>query len=340
MGGRPAALQRIRVAVPNLIPEPRSLGDGIHLIPVPLPFKSPPWVNTYAVEAKDGLLLVDCGADWVEGRDALASGFETLGLRERAVHTLVVSHLHPDHVGMSARLVREWGCRFVMHERAARLVERYNDTPGYYERVKVIAATHGVPQSLIDATTSYERPAYMPLIDPPDHTVSDGDEIDLGGVRRLEVLHTPGHEPAHICLRDSLSGVFFSGDHVLPRISPVVMYDPDFGDVLGDYMSSLQRLVALGIAITYPAHGTLIDNGAERAHQILLHHERRLLDMAKLVRSGDSTAWDVMLKSFRPNLDPLQARLAFLETVAHLDHLHRTGRLRREEGDGVVFYTR
>ncbi|MDX1468450.1 MAG: MBL fold metallo-hydrolase [Acidimicrobiia bacterium] len=324
----------------DLIPEPRSLGDGIHLIPVPLPFKSPPWVNTYAVEANDGILLVDCGADWADGRDALFKGFETLGIDRGAVHTLVVSHLHPDHVGMSARLVREWGCRFVMHERASKLVERYNDTPSYYERVRLIAAKHGVPQSLIEATTSYERPDYMPLIDPPDHTVSDGDNIDLGGSRRLEVLHTPGHEPAHICLRDSVTGVFFSGDHVLPRISPVVMFDPEFGDVLGDYMSSLQRLVDLGIATTYPAHGTLIDNGAERAHQILLHHDRRLLDMSVLVKSSDATAWEVMLRSFRPNLDPIQARLAFLETVAHLDHLHRRGRVRRDERNGVVVYTR
>lgn len=324
----------------DLIPEPRSLGDGIHLIPVPLPFKSPPWVNTYAVEANDGILLVDCGADWTDGHEALAAGFDLLDLDQGAVHTLVVSHLHPDHVGMSARLIRDWGCRFVMHERAAKLVERYNDTPGYYQRVRVIAAAHGVPQSLIEATTSYDRPEYMPLIDPPDHTVSDGDEIDLGASRRLEVLHTPGHEPAHICLRDSLSGVFFSGDHVLPRISPVVMYDPEFGDVLGDYMGSLQRLVDLRIATTYPAHGTLIDNGADRARQILLHHDRRLLDMAGLVKESDATAWDVMLKSFRPNLDPIQARLAFLETVAHLDHLHRAGRISRTERNGVIFYTR
>ena len=52
--------------------------------------------------------------------------------------------------------------------------------------------------------------------------------------------------------------------------------------------------------ITYPAHGTLIDRGDERARQILLHHDRRLLDMAELVRSADTTAWEVMLKSFPP----------------------------------------
>ncbi len=317
---------------------PQSLGKGIHLIPVPLPFESPPWVNTYVIEDGDGLLLIDCGTDWEPGRAALSEGFVSLGLDEKAVHTLLVSHLHPDHVGMSARLVRELGCRFVMHERASELVERYNDTPGYVRRLTTIAKTHGVPNQVLAATPPIERADFMPIIDPPDHLVGDGDEISLAGGRSLTVVHTPGHEPAHICLRDSLTGVFFSGDHVLPRISPVIMYDLDIGDPLGDYLSSLQRLISLGIGLTYPAHGTIIDHGEERARQILLHHDRRLRDMADLVKGGDTTAWKVMSQSFRPNLDPVSARLAFLETVSHLEHLRSRGRIDSGDRDGVTHY--
>lgn len=320
------------------IPPPQSLGNGIHLIPAPLPFKSPAWVNTYAVESDGGLMLIDCGADWEEGRQAVRDGFASLGLDESAVHTLLVSHLHPDHVGMSKRLVDEWGSRFVMHERAAKLVERYNDTPGYQDRFRQIALVHGVPGSLVESATTWDRPAYMPMIDPPDHTVADGDRIRLGADRHLEVVHTPGHEPAHICLRDTRTGILFSGDHVLPRISPVIMYDLGLGDVLGDYLDSLQKLVGLDIGLTYPAHGTIIEHGDERARQILLHHDRRLLDMAELVREGDTDAWGVMVKSFRPNLDPLQARLAFLETVSHLEHLRLKGRIRDQDRDGRVMY--
>ena len=323
---------------PPGIPDPMSLGNGIHLIPAPLPFKSPQWVNAYAVEADGGILLLDCGTDWEPGREALRDGFTALGLDESAVHTLVVSHLHPDHVGMSSRLVDEWGCRFVMHERAATLVDRYNDSQAYAERLKTIGKRHNVPDPILEAATEISRPGYMPTIDPPDHTVVDGDEIDIGGGRRLEILHTPGHEPTHICLRDSRTGILFSGDHVLPRISPVIMYDLDLGDVLGDYLVSLQKLIAIDISVTYPAHGTLMEHGGERARQILLHHDRRLLDMAELVRAGDTTAWEVMLKSFRPNLDPIQARLAFLETISHLEHLRLTGRVQGSERDGKVFY--
>lgn len=320
------------------VPPPQSLGNGIHLIPAPLPFESPPWVNTYAIETGDGLVLIDCGTDWEPGRTALAKGFAALGLDESAVHTLIVSHLHPDHVGMSSRLVRELGCRLVMHQRAADLVPRYNDTPGYARRLAAIARAHGVPEQIVALATNLDRPDYMPLIDPPDHYVEDGDEIPLGGGRTLAVVHTPGHEPAHICLRDSRTGVFFSGDHVLPRISPVIMYDVDVPDPLGDYLESLNRLITLGIQTTYPAHGTLIDRGDERAHQILLHHHRRLRDMSDLVKHGDTTAWTVMTQSFRPNLDPVSARLAFLETVSHLEHLRIEGRIKASDRDGKKIY--
>ncbi|MCZ6738936.1 MAG: MBL fold metallo-hydrolase, partial [Actinobacteria bacterium] len=201
-----------------------------------------------------------------------------------------------------------------------------------------IGSAHGIPDSATNGATQVERPDYMPLLEPPDFLVRDGETIDLGDGRSLHVVHTPGHEPAHICLRDSRTGILFSGDHILPRISPVIMYDLDLGDVLGDYLGSLQRLIAMDLGVTYPAHGTLIDQGGERARQILLHHDRRLLDMAELVRSEDTTAWNVMLKSFRPNLDPLQSRLAFLETISHLEHLRLTGRIRDEDRNGKVIY--
>ncbi len=325
----------------NEIPPPQPLGNGIFIVPLPLPFKSPPWVNGYAIEANGGLLLVDCGADWAEGRRALEDGLSRLGLDQSAVHTLLVSHLHPDHVGMADRLREELGCRVVMHERAdqGRLAS-YNDTPGFLAQLRRVALAHGAPPAAVERAASAPRPDYMPILDPPDHVVTDGDQIDLGGERHLNVLHTPGHDDAHICLRDTRTGILFSGDHILPRISPVIMYDPEIEDVLADYMGSLQRLVDLGIGVTYPAHGTLIDRGDERARQILLHHDRRLLDMVELVRRDDTTAFAVMLKSFRPNLDPVQTRLALLETIAHLEHLRIGGRISAHTRDEMVTYTR
>jgi glyoxylase-like metal-dependent hydrolase (beta-lactamase superfamily II) len=202
--------------------------------------------------------------------------------------------------------------------------------------------SNGVPTAILEAFSEEvgRRQGYMPPIQPPDHTVADGERIDIGHGRWLEVVHTPGHDSAHICLRDSRTGILFAGDHILPRISPVIMWDEGLGDPLGDYLESLQRLLAMEIQLTYPAHGTLIEHGGERARQILLHHDRRLLDMAELVRAGDSSAWEVMLRSFRPNLTLLETRLAFLETVSHLEHLRLTGTVLVTSRDGVNLFTR
>ena len=327
------------MTAPNPTPPPRDLGNGISQIPAPLPFKSPPFVNMYAVESGDGLLLLDCGTHWDEGREALRQGFAELGLSESSVHTLVVSHLHPDHVGMAGLLIDEWDCEFVMHERAEKLVPAYNDTPGWAKNLLRIGQQHGVPSSILDSMSETRRPWYMPPIPEPHRMVTDGEAIDLGQGRSLSVVHTPGHEPSHICLRDSRTGILFSGDHVLPRISPVIMFDGVLDDPLGEYLNSLTKLVKMDIGLTYPAHGTIIERGDERVRQILLHHDRRLLDMAELIRSTDMSAFEVMVKSFRPNLDAVQMRLAFLETVSHLEHLRNTGRIRHVDRDDVMIYT-
>jgi glyoxylase-like metal-dependent hydrolase (beta-lactamase superfamily II) len=322
-------------------PPPASLGDGIHLIPVPLPFRSPSWVNCYAIETRDGVALIDCGCDWERGRAALDAGLTVSGLAGAPVHTLIVSHLHPDHVGMADRVVAEHQARFVMHRRAARHVGRYNDTPGFVARNLDLAARHGVPDHHVHTLADVgPRPDYMPPISAPDTVVDDGDQLDLGGDRHLEVLHTPGHDPSHICLRDSLSGVIFSGDHVLPRISPVIMFDEEYDDVLADYLGSLKRLLTVPIGLTYPAHGTIIERGAARVEQIVLHHERRLAQMVSRADAAAATAWEMMEAIFRPHLSPADQRLAFRETVAHLEHLRLRKRLAAHDRDGVVWYRR
>ena len=180
----------------------------------------------------------------------------------------------------------------------------------------------------------------MPPIDPPDQVVDDGDHISIDRDRRFEVLHTPGHEPAHICLRDSRTGVLFSGDHILPRITPFVGYDELFEDVLGDFLESLARIEQLQVGLTYPAHGALVEHGSARAEQLLAHHQRRLADMLEVIDPSGSTAWDVMEKVFRPNLGPGEQRLALRETIAHLEHLRLRGKAGSAGSAGALRYRR
>ncbi len=322
------------------LPEPRSLGHGFHAVSVPLPFRSPAWVNCYLVEG-DILTLIDCGVDWADGFDALEAGIRTVGFAPEAIDRLVVTHLHPDHVGMAPRLSDLWECRIVMHERSVARIPRYNDTAAFADSVRSLAHRHGVPEELRpDFTDVATRAPFMPLMREPDQVVTDGARIHLTDTRWLDVLHTPGHEASHICLRDSLTGILFSGDHVLPRITPVIMVDDEGIDVLGQYLASLERLVALQVGLTYPAHGGIVEHGARRAEQISLHHDRRLSGMLEVVTVAPRTAWEVMVESYRPNLTSIEQRLALRETVSHLEHLRARDQVTSFPESELWFYRR
>lgn len=278
-------------------------------------------MNCYLIEGAH-LTLLDCGVDWADGLEALETGLRQVGFQPEAIDRLIVTHLHPDHVGMAPRISELWGCEIVMHKRSVERIPRYNDTTAFAASMRTLARRHGVPKPMkagfVDVAT---RATYMPLMREPDQVVTDGDRIPLGETRWLDVLYTPGHESSHICLRDSLTGILFSGDHILPRITPVIMVDDEGADVLGQYLTSLQRLIELEVGLTYPAHGGIVEHGARRAEQISLHHDRRLSGMLDVVAIAPHTAWEVMLESYRPNLNSIEQRLALRETVAHLEHL-------------------
>ena len=320
----------------------RDLGDGIGLIPLPIPFRGLDWVNAYAIADEAGLTLIDCGVFSDDGYDALTTGLSDLGHSLDAVHTLVVSHLHPDHVGLAPRLVEELDCRFVMHERADLGLRILNNPTEWGPNFAALAHDHGAPADVVaffDAMTV--APDWWHLVDPPRETVSDGDTIAVGEGRELEVIYTPGHEIAHICLKDSRTGVLFSGDHVLPRITPYVGFEDPERDPnpLGNFIISLQRIVDGDHGVTYPAHGDIVDRGSARAEQIILHHERRLDDMLGEI-IDPATAWDVMGEIFRPNLDLFHKRLALRETLSHLELLVHEHRAHRETDHGLWHYRR
>jgi glyoxylase-like metal-dependent hydrolase (beta-lactamase superfamily II) len=321
------------------LPDIADLGHGIGVLPLPLPFDSPSWVNAYVIRTTSGVTLIDCGVDWEPGMTRLLDGLAVLEIEPSSITHLVVSHLHPDHVGMAPEVVRRFGARLVMHRKALEHHLVYNDTPGARRWLDSFGRLHGVPTDHLAAFVALERPDWMPFIGPPDEIVDDGDHIEVGDGRHLEVLHTPGHEHSHICLVDSRTGILFSGDHILPRITPVIMWDQTDLDVLGTYLTSLLRLTGERFGLTYPAHGSIVERGSLRAEQIALHHERRLDGMDDVVRRGPATAWKVMLESFRPHLNPLEQRLALRETVSHLEHLKVRQRIRSFDEE-VRYYRR
>lgn len=315
------------------------LGDGIHRIAVPLPFPAPSSVNCYVFEGRDGLSLLDVGVRDDAGHGAIRSGLAAAGFGLGDVQRIIGSHLHVDHIGGARRLVEELGIEFIMHESTPASLSWYNEWETRTATFGGLAASHGAPAEAVERLTrEWTRPDWYDIALPPSRPVADGDTISLEDDRFLNVVYTPGHQENHVALVDSRTGIWFSGDHILPRISPFIPHVRADEDTLGDYLGSVERVADAEAGLTLPGHGGPIEHGEARARQIQAHHARRLQDVLEALQPGPSTAWALMGEIFRPNLSLSQQRLAIQETLAHLEHLRRSGRVVATEDSGVWWF--
>jgi glyoxylase-like metal-dependent hydrolase (beta-lactamase superfamily II) len=128
----------------------------------------------------------------------------------------------------------------------------------------------------------------------PDRLLEDGDRADFPGWR-LRAVHTPGHTPGHLCFAEEDGRLFFSGDHVLPRISPNISTGVSGApDPLRNYLDSLAAVRDLDPAEVLPAHEWRFTGLADRADALTAHHEHRLTELLAAIRAHPaSTPWDL-----------------------------------------------
>lgn len=305
----------------------RVIAPGVRLIPLPLPLALKV-VNTYLVEGERGWTLVDCGLHTEDAERALRAGLAEAGIRLGDVGTTFVTHLHPDHLGMAGTLERS-GARVVMlrpeAERARRMWwgegELIDQTYAWFER-------HGMPRESDEGM----RAAWLAmgtLVDPVQRlgTVEDGEMLDLGG-RLARVVWTPGHTDHHAVLVEEDAELLFAGDHVLPRItSNVGLYSFSRDDPLGDFLASLGRVRELPVRWVLPAHGEPFSDLAGRVDELLAHHAARLEATLEAIGGAERTAYAVCRILFPVLRSSHEERFALAETLAHLRHLERGGRV-------------
>jgi glyoxylase-like metal-dependent hydrolase (beta-lactamase superfamily II) len=180
----------------------------------------------------------------------------------------------------------------------------------------------------------------------PDEWLTPGRRTVLPG-RDLDVVHTPGHTAGHVVFVDGDAELLFSGDHVLPHITPSIGFQPAPAELpLNDYLDSLRLVRALPDMRMLPAHGPVSASVHTRVDELLEHHRQRLETMGAKVLEGKSTAYETALslgwtRRLRklPEMDAFNQMLAVLETGAHLDLLVSQGKLAATEVDGVRHYS-
>jgi len=350
---------QLRRAQPSI----EDLGDGVWSVPVPIPGNPLGYTLVYALESERGVVLVDAGWQHEESWDALMGGLRALGLGVGDVYGLIVTHHHPDHSGLAGRVRDASGAWIAMHAADAEVIRKFHRLRrdnGQLDWALTALRRAGASEEEINSAKGWDRHIHLPAI--PDRELADGDLADLPG-RTLRVVHTPGHTPGHICLhlparRGADPGRLFTGDHLLPKITPnigIYAFEAPDANPLADFLRSLTRVATLGAGEALPAHEHRFSGIAGRAAAIAAHHDERLAEVMAILpgdaaakesaaRSGSrsETLWEIASKMGwnRPwaDMHPLARRLAAGEAAAHLRLLERRGLARLVPGPGPLRY--
>ncbi len=333
-------------------PEPPAPGgatriaDGVLWMRLPLPMALD-HVNVYALDEGDGWTLIDTGMDTRRSR-ALWGELLAGPLAGKPVTRVVVTHHHPDHVGLAgwfqaAHGAELWTTRTAwLFARMLTLDEQDRPRP---ETLDFWRAAGMDPDEL--ARRAGERPVnFADMVAPLPlgfRRVAQGDVLRMGG-RDWQVHVGAGHAPEHATFWSRDDDLVIGGDQLLPGISPnlgVYATEPE-ADPVAEWLEACARLAGLARPehLVLPGHKLPFTGLPLRLRQkIDNHHEAlaRLLDHLDHPRS----AADCFAPLFRRHIDAGTYGLALVEAVAHLNHLHRAGKVTRARGaDGAWLWRR
>ncbi len=315
----------------------REVVPGIHMLELPLPF-SLGIVNVWLVRLESGWLLIDTGMQTDACFDALARALEGLAVDWRDIRRILITHIHPDHMGLVAKLIPLTGATVDLHHAEHKLLLQVTDTTLHRDWQREVLTTAGVSPEMRDAVHSAMldiQQSFQPLT--PDRLLSGGETIATAhGV--LEIISTPGHSPGHVCLYDRERRVLISGDHILQHISPNIGWQPGH-DALGEFLSSLDRIAALDIDLVLPSHGAPFTGHRDWIRKTQEHHAERCARIVALIDGGATTAHLIAERLWNRHLSPFHYRFAIFEVLAHLEYLERRGVLRADRSAEVYHWS-
>lgn len=265
--------------------EPVQLYPGIARLvannPSPFTFKG---TNTYLV-GTSSLAVIDPGPD-----DAAHLAAILAAAVGRPITHIISTHAHRDHVDGIAALKAATGAKVYAYRRKPAEVIPLEQTPQGRE--------------------------YIDLHLTPDVELTGGANVE-GEDWRLEVLHTPGHAPDHLCFAHAGTGTLFSGDHVMAWNTSIVA--PPEGRMV-DYMASLEMLLDRGETIYLPGHGGRVMDARRTVKAYLLHRKVREQAILKVLRDG-ATSVRAIVPIVYPEIAERLIPAATLTVLAHVEML-------------------
>jgi glyoxylase-like metal-dependent hydrolase (beta-lactamase superfamily II) len=316
------------------------VAPGIEWLRMPLPFALD-HVNLWLIEDGDSWTTVDTGV----ALEPVKAAWKSV-MAERLLGRLLVTHFHPDHLGLAAWLQEQTGAPLWITQGEYLTAHMVKHQVGAYGVPAMcdFFRTHGLDetrvQALADRGNAYGN--VVPAIPPTFHPLWEGEDIDIGG-RSWRIIIGHGHAPEHASLYCDELHVLISGDMLLPRISTnisVFAGVPD-ADPLAWFLASLDRLRELPEdTLVLPSHGLPFRGLHFRVDQLHAHHADRCKDLL-VACATPKTAADLIPVLFpREITDPHQTMFAMGEAIAHLNYLQQAHRLECVIENGVVRYTK
>ncbi|HVV40013.1 MAG TPA: MBL fold metallo-hydrolase [Nitrobacter sp.] len=317
---------------------------GVLWVRLKLPFRLN-HVNVYLLADGDGWAMIDSGFGNEESIAAWTALFEG-PLAHVRVTRLIVTHSHPDHVGLAGWIVERFGCPLFMSQ-VEYLQSVYHQNRGTEQRrnaQRLFFRRHGMDEGLTDKLLGRGQDylKQVSVLPPSYRRLSHGDEIAIG-TRRFKVITGGGHALDQVMLYCATDKLFLSADQVLSKISPNVSVwavEPEQNS-LGEYLASLASLTTTlpYDVLVLPGHGVPFYGLKIRIKQLADHHEERCGLIAEACRAAPKTSKELVPVVFHKHvLDPHQMGFAAGELIAHVNYMLVEGRLTAEENDGVLLF--
>ncbi|NDV92378.1 MBL fold metallo-hydrolase [Alteromonas sp. 345S023] len=323
------------------IPSPgkwTEITDGLLWLRMPLPFDLD-HINLYLIEDNDGWVVIDTGLASSTTKDLWTAIFSAL---DKPICGVIVTHLHPDHVGLAGWIAEEFKVPLYMSQleyfTARALSEK---APGrsnwrdeeYFKRA-------GLATEQIDVLLSGNKgfgSVVSPL--PLSYTrLKQNDVLSFKG-REWRVMIGKGHSPEHVCLHCQELGVLLAGDHILPMITPnigVYTTEPE-GNTLQDYLATLVPFTELpSDTLILPAHKQPFIGVQARVDELISHHHRHLAALNEACEQPRSLV-SLLPIMFKRELNGRNIMFAVAECLSHLNYLRFSNKLIRTLSDSGVY---
>lgn len=313
--------------------------QSIFQITLPTPFAVGD-VNIYLIKG-DKLTLVDVGPKTEEAWEAFKTQLKQLDLTPEDIEQVVITHHHPDHVGLldyfDLDKISIFGFRYnepwlrqdkdflVYHHQFYKKLYEANGSSEFYQR----------EMKQIERYIEFSCHAQI------NHFLQEGDVID--GLLGWAVVETPGHAQGHISLFHEQEGILVAGDHLIEHISSnAIIEPPGLGNFerpksLLVYRESMRKCLDLSIKQVLPGHGKAFENARGLIIGRFQKHEERAEKIRQFIMDAPLNAFEICQKLF-PLVYKKELGLTMSETIGHLDLLVEQDKVKVEEENGLFCY--